>query len=730
MNPTDEKQKRNKPCEQCRGQRRKCNGLPGMTCERCDKMNLECVYKHTEKPIIPKTTISTAKKNKVIENTYQIQRQILSMEQQLRSLKVVIQLEAEKEKSTCEEVQGACYCLDPSVCSHLQPRQLSTPIDWQVSLHRGKNGIVFETSIKTMKDVATLFTESLRYFSIPSLPSGPKVPAEQKIRVTHKMLQIEQLFRVMFRQKTPEPAYRPMVPIVHSDWIRSAAKVHLIDAYFSCAGMINPVFVKAYYRPYLARNPNGMLASAIAGFAGYSQCRHVNLERFEYPRQELAESFRKEGRESLEEVLFDNEPEIETAATLMLIGQCALIMLKNQEARTCIGMAWRMVADLKPRYYPLLGHPDNDLSARAEAWRRLFYTVRFLEQNMLMLYDGINDISCLAIHPTIGYPTILPCEENDPEVVNAVNVYHHTARMGDCHISTQLDAVGYKLFAGYLDQVSFHAVQRLESTLFSFWYSLPSHFHLSEQPMEYLQLDRIQQCPDNYILYLNQLYYMYWMTFQAKLMKAPSSDDLKGATLGNMDSRRALVIVSICCDAVAKIFQVLYCRLPCMVELHWLLVAGDAMGLLKDAANRSIRTRAQLNLQTTLRILGSRMQIVRNNTRVNIPVQDVPASVGRLPLNTFNQNTHQNISSSLDSASMDFCHSTRSVAGSSLDGLSTSSSASSLAEYDEADQLAEIDSVGLVRQPSPYFGEVNKTLESHYVSFGYPGRDSPHHNLH
>ncbi|KAL0083204.1 Zn(2)-C6 fungal-specific transcription factor [Phycomyces blakesleeanus] len=707
-----------------------------MPCERCIKMDLECVYKHTEKPVIPKLAVSSAKRNKVIENTQHIQRQVLGMEQQLRALKVIIQLEAEKEKGTCEEVQGACYCLDPSDCPHLQPRVPSTaPVDWQVSLHRGKNGIVFETSIKTMADVATLFTESLRYFSIPSLPNGPKFPAEHKIRVTHKMLQIEQLFRVMFRQKTPEPAYRPMVPIVHSDWIRSAAKLHLIDAYFSCAGMINPVFVKAYYRPYLARNPHGMLASAMAGFAGYSQCRHVHLEGFAYPRQELAESFRKEGREALEEVLFDSEPEIETAATLMLIGQCALIMLRNQEARTCIGMAWRMAADLKPRYFPLIGHPDNNLSARAETWRRLFYTVRFLEQNMLMLYDGINDISCLAIHTTIGYPTLLPCEENDPEVVNAVNVYHHTARMGDCHISTQLDAVGYKLFAGYLDSVSFHAVQRLESTLFSFWYSLPPHFHLSEQPMEYLQLDRIQQCPDNYILYLNQLYYMYWMTFQAKLMKAPSSDDLKGASLGNMDSRRALVIVSICCDAVAKIFQVLYCRLPCMVELHWLLVAGDAMGLLKDAANRSIRTRAQLNLQTTLRILGSRMQIVRKNTRVNIPIQDVPSSTGRIPLTSFNnQNSRNHVgqSDNLDSASMEFCHSTGSVAGSSsLDGLSTSSSISSLAEYDEQDQFPEIDTPGIVRQPSPYFGEVNKTLELHYASFGYPGaRDAPHHNLH
>ncbi|KAL7315056.1 hypothetical protein PS15m_006558 [Mucor circinelloides] len=672
------------PGENCRAHRRKCKVTQGTQCDRCVKMNLACVFKFTAKPTVIKKAVPVSKKNRMLEQVRFMEQEMLAMEQQLKLLNVKVHIQPQENTSylssssssststssississsssasgmsdpTFEDddddddndssIHTNCECTDPSHCSHINAKRIkmepatttaalvkaaptttNTTNQWQLIVSQGPQGIRFQTSIRSISDVAVFLTESLHYFTA-SPPRTPNYHAadrtEQQLQVTNKMLQIEKVLHSFFKKKQQQQQQQQqqhhslgpllIAPSVQDSVARTSIKRQLVQFYFACAGLINPIFSKPCFLPLLDAHPNSLAATACCAFVAYSQCKHVSHLEWPVSRESFAESLRQEAKDMLEDVLFEQEPDILIAGALMLLAQCALITLQNGEGRLYTSLCWRMTLQLKDKYVDTLNTLIPDLphttpqQAVAESWRRLFYAARYLELNMYMIYDGLADFSSILFDSGIGLPVVLSNERG--EVEQATQVFHHVVRLHNLQMSTRNDQLKYQLFAGNLSAISVHDVERLENQLISFWKSLPMEYRLSDSPLEYLQTDRIQQCKNPYAIYLNQLYYAYWLALETRLMRSPSSTDLLGANMERFDGERALLIVSVSCDSISKIFHVLYCRLPCSVELHWLLIASDAMAMLKKAANPHIKARAQKNLKMTLRVMKHRVQ--------------------------------------------------------------------------------------------------------------------------
>ncbi|GAN07036.1 hypothetical protein MAM1_0145c06526 [Mucor ambiguus] len=665
----ENKQKRNKPCENCRAHRRKCKVSQGTQCDRCVKMNLACVFKFTAKPTVIKKAVPLSRKNRMLEQVRMMEQEMQAMEQQLKLLNVEVHIQPQENisdlssssssstssgssMSTISETTfqddddvsahtataTSCECTDPLHCLHIHTKRMkvspatttptalvrSTPHQWQLTVSQGPQGMRFQTSIRSISDVAVFVTESLRYFTTAAPLRTPNYHAadrtQQQLQVTNKMLQIEKVLHSFFKNKQQQQNSRQLLiaPPYPADAggdlavVRTSIKRQLVQSYFACAGLINPIFSKPCFLPLLEAHPNSLAATACCAFVAYSQCKHVTHLNWPVSRESFAESLRQEAKDMLEDVLFEQEPDILIAGALMLLAQCALITLQNGEGRLYTSLCWRMALQLKDKYVATLSTltPDSPhitpQQAVAESWRRLFYAARYLELNMYMIYDGLADFSSILFDSGIGLPVVLSNERG--EVKQAIQVFHHVVRLHNCQMSARNDQLKYQLFAGNLSTISVHDVERLENQLINFWKSLPVDYRLSDSPLEYLQTDRIQQCENPYAIYLNQLYYAYWLALETRLMRSPSSTDLLGANMERFDGERALLIVSVSCDSISKIFHVLYCRLPCSVELHWLMIASDAMAMLKKAANPHIKARAQKNLKVTLRVMKHRVQ--------------------------------------------------------------------------------------------------------------------------
>ncbi|KAI9270027.1 hypothetical protein EDC94DRAFT_512989 [Helicostylum pulchrum] len=643
------------------------------------------------------------------------------MEQQLRLLNVKVQVDSptssfssEYDSDTNSSSQSySSYCSEsecnnPAYCIHTKRTKYATASPspssssstalitlpdknhWQLTLSQDSKGISFQTSIKNIADVAVFLTESLQYFTFSPerTPNYHADRSHQSLVVTNKKLKVEYVLHSFFQKKKNKIKLN-YAPLLCDSATRSYLKIQLIRSYFTCAGLSTPIFCLPYFLPLLESQPNCMTAAAVAAYITYSQCRHVVQIPYPLTREGLAESFRQEAKDLLEDVLFEEEPSVMIAGSLMLLSQCALITLQNIEARLYMNLAWRMVIQLKDKYLPIIKHVTSDTPvtpeiAIAESWRRLFYAVRYLELNLYIIYDELADFSSILFDNGIGYPTVLATEKGIKDVNDAISVFHHVVRLHNCQMSTNSDELKYQLFAGNLDSISIHDIEQLENQLIGFWKTLPAQFRLSDSPLEYLQTDRIQQCENSYAIYLNQLYYAYWMALETRLMRSPATTDLLGANMERFDGDRALLIVSVCCDAISKIFHVLFCRLPCTVELHWLLIASDAMAMLKKAANPHIKSRAQKNLRVTLRVLKDRVQHVNQDSTNN---EDYMLWKSMLP------------------------------AGSPETSMSTSTSSGSLAES-EADST-HIDDDGScnsnIRPPAAYFGELKKALNTYFA---------------
>lgn len=560
------------------------------------------------------------RKSKIKEEIAMLEHQVMVLQEHLRAMQIFFSCHEQKDDHQHKRIKREhvynSYDYDTQCDS--SDIQNNNSRQWNLKLIHRSSGICLEATVQSIADIASFLRHSMASFASDSshryFSNGPTA-RDRTMRVTNRMLKVEEimrniLLRVQNATDTPSSTTSPLAlsfPDIDSQ-TAIHAKRQLFDAYFGCLGLVTPALVRSYYQPYLHAHPNSMLANALGAFILVSRCQHVDAIALPLSRHAFAECLFAKARLQLEDALFEQEQDdVDTLATLWCMGAYSLFTLKIKEGRVHVSMAWRMASQLKERY--LAKQTDPVSIAQSETWRRIYYVVRYLEISMYMALDGLSDFSSIVQPDNIGFPTVLPCEESIPELKHAVQIYQYLICLsvlpsgGQATVREELTS--RRLFAGALEAIPCDDLEVIERRVIGFWHALPKKYRLSEGATAYVDMAKVETCHDASVLYLNKMYYMYWLTIESRLMPVPATADLAGADLSRLDSERALVIVSVCCDAMAKILYVLYMRIPCLVELHWMTFVADLLVSLKDCANKDIQTRAQQNLQMTLWILNS-----------------------------------------------------------------------------------------------------------------------------
>jgi hypothetical protein len=397
-------------------------------------------------------------------------------------------------------------------------------------------------------------------------------------------------------------------------------KQHLIDIYFACPHLHNPVLVKPYYHGYMHHHLDDMISWAAAAFVSYSSCHHVkdyfSQSNIGWTQQQVGAACEAEAKRLLDHAVFvdwtyDHDLSVSWLFTAHMLTHCALSTLRNKQARIYADGAWRMALQLKEVYVPVLkSQCDDETLVYAESWRRLYVVARFMDVSLNLVNDQGIDVSQLAAHfIDIGFPQPLPCERSDKTLSDAVAAFHDLTKLHHVAFTgygERLSLLAFRLYTGKLTSIGVDDLRAIESRFVDFWHGLPPEHRIGTAPLDYIQMDRVHQCPSARALRVNAVYYVVIMSTMLRIMQHRDinddgdNDDTNSTCplMDRMDGDRALLVVSICCDAVIKIYHVLHLRLPCTIELHWLSIVLDTILLLVHAKNQEIRRRAKQGART------------------------------------------------------------------------------------------------------------------------------------
>ncbi|KAF1798354.1 Zn(2)-C6 fungal-specific transcription factor [Mucor lusitanicus] len=627
------RQKRNKPCENCRTHRRKCVNVNNSICERCGKLNLECIFKLTEKPAKSiKPSISPAKRNKLFDTIW-----CLNQEADLIQLQL-----AQLQESSNSNSPIPCQCQDPTQCQHIKSllplthsasasssasaststlassasSASSSSSTWHLTISNNHRGIQLQTSIQSMSDLSFFIKEAFSVFIYGDRLPGHQDFSERRnpkqlLAVTHKSLAVEAAFRSVFsiQQEPPPPPPLPehVDPAILQKQIRYL-KLQMIKVYFNCYALLNPIFIHTWHYPQLQRNPDGLLATVVASYVAYSSCTHIEMTGFSFSRVQFAEHCRMEAKELLQDALFEGEPSIDACLALYVMCGISILTLKGKEARIQSSLCWQIVIQLKATYLHHRVLPDTlENMINAEVWKRLFFAARFVEFNFSMAYDGVTDFSNIVHHLDIALPSLLPCEVLDDRLTKAVLCYQYVSRLTTHSAGTDTEILGLRLMAGVIDAVPSHIIQYLEHTLMQLWDSIPEPLRLGSGPYRLIDPKCVEACDNASVLRFNLVFYIYWMNFQSRTMEEPAETDLTAAAFSRIDGDRALIIASICSDAASKIFKRLFAVMPCAIELHWITMCLDILKMLSCSANVPVKQRASENLAELSHVLFNKL---------------------------------------------------------------------------------------------------------------------------
>jgi hypothetical protein len=236
---------------------------------------------------------------------------------------------------------------------------------------------------------------------------------------------------------------------------------------------------------------------------------------------------------------------------------------------------------------------DKSNPIEYQVWVRLYHSARYLEYNMCFLYDHATDFSDMTFVNWVGMPSVLPGMDDEISVL----AYQSLSKLLT-HASKEehdIEAAGLGLMAGVLDEIPSHYIKVLEQTLVDLWDSVPEEIQLGNGP--YSWMESVDDCEHPAILRFNASYYIYWMNFQSRVMQKPHLTDLQGTMLSRIDEDRALLIASMCSDALTKIYTKLSQVQLCGVEIHWATMSMDVLNQLCTSKNQPIRIRAKENLE-------------------------------------------------------------------------------------------------------------------------------------
>ncbi|KAI9320652.1 hypothetical protein BX666DRAFT_1875272 [Dichotomocladium elegans] len=390
-------------------------------------------------------------------------------------------------------------------------------------------------------------------------------------------------------------------------------KYDTIGLYFSCVSCLVPVLVPSYFLDILLSDTNGMLSNAVAACVVNSRCKHLNMEGIVYGRAELGGMFLERAHNQLQDALFDEEePTLEIAATLHLLSASYMSRFDLRNAKLMSDLAWRMINQLRMPCFDKYDKDKNDSTAmiRAETWRRLFYSIRAFELNKCELQ--INTASLESIvwaSRDVGCPEPLPDEANDPVTRASIEVYQCIvslktwSRINAITVDEQI--LRSKLCCSTVEKILVSNLESIQRHIMEFWYRIPEKYRFTDIPIgEDLDMDRVRQCTDPKVLYLNIFYYRCWLHLEMRFMTPPETTDMTSTSLARTDRERCILIVSYACDAVATLTLALHRLKPCVTETHHIAIVADVLLMLTKSTNKEIRERAQAGLHTLMFVLS------------------------------------------------------------------------------------------------------------------------------
>jgi hypothetical protein len=524
--------------------------------------------------------------------------------------------------SNLSSLARLCTCAQSTPCVHMDAISAHhTAPEWNLTISRERQGLRFQTSIKTIEDIIVFTAESLKYFSMANdVPRQPSYYSEQRqgqLQVTLKRLDgeeiVAQLIKHTRRRKHTPLNLDSMRPVLEKVFY-SAITTRLLQNYFECINLTYALVHEEHFYQHLRKHPDCMMVPAICALMMVNQCQHVKFDNIpRAARKDLELHFASKARSALEEVLFEQKPTLESIATMMYLAQYNLAVLNGNEAWLQMGTAWQMATDVKSDYLTILKTPQRysrEQQLDAESWKRLYYYIRYVEVNLYTVFEPTSNFLSLMDDCNLGYPKMNDHDMKDDEHINAFIVLDTLIKISSRHLEDSNDNILYALFRGTMETVPQALVEKMEHFLCLWWKALPARFQLGSSPIEYIPQQSIDNCRIPQVLMLNNIYHLFWMAFQCRLMRDPRNADLAATSLHYCNSDRALAIVSICCDAIARCTEALYRLAPCKIEPHYLIIAIDVMSRLQEAADKKIAEIAKSNLLITMRILKSVMNAI------------------------------------------------------------------------------------------------------------------------
>ncbi|KAI7883530.1 hypothetical protein K492DRAFT_205341 [Lichtheimia hyalospora FSU 10163] len=580
-----EKTTRPIPCEHCRIKRRKCVALQGTACERCREYGIVCLFRfpiRRTKRIRKRYSKRATPEMKAAKELRHLERQASLLEEQLKEL--------------------SSYDL--------------TRYQRHLSIVMTRQGIRIETPVRSLTDMLMFLEQTWSYFFLdqslslrnPSIWGSTEDNAS--VKVTLKRLGTEYRHVCILLSNTNPSIHKRLSSQDTEPFDIYSIKQRMIDIFFSCVEYATPIIVRPYFMDLYHRYPDSMITNATVAYVSLSPCNHVNLISFPCTRQAFGQYCLERARKQMEETLFgeDDEaaaPSVETMLALWMMGMSLIILLKHDEARMLLDIGWQMAVQLRTTYLPVLQQSDDDsisleLKAKAETWRRSYALMRFVyqgftaysRQNSVISDDHDHDLS---FHSQVGLPTMLPEEQANPALYAVVDAFRYFVEF-----SIAIPRLLLKLNTGLLEHVSYRAVVEAEHWFFTFWHRLPNAYRLSPTgPLDILDMDQLRQCMNPTVLMLHRFYYDQWMMLEMRFMSpapltnAPEQDH---PPFHRLDNERALMVVSICCDAFVKLTIVLHEQdHPCIYDVHTALIVAELLDMLRSCSNTTIRDRAEQN---------------------------------------------------------------------------------------------------------------------------------------
>ncbi|CEG69010.1 hypothetical protein RMATCC62417_05160 [Rhizopus microsporus] len=581
------KQKRNRPCENCRTHRRKCISTSSDICERCQKMKLACIYTFTEKPAKPKT-VSIIKQNNLLNAIWTLGRETELVRLQL-----------------CELQRALCTNCQSVTCQHRQRSK------WNLTITGNQKGIQVNTSVKSLSDLELFIKEGLSRLRLTDTISCPDISfnaGNQMLRVTYPIMKVEQVFQDVFRFIPKGAGSSSQLDISSRAQFNKQYplfKLKMIQNYFACFGLGIPILPYPIYYPKLRTELDSLLTASVVCLAAYSPCSHADLSELSFSRQQFAEHSRQLAKEMLQDALFeDDTPTPELCCALLLATISSIYALKGKEARIQCSLCWRMVNLLKPIT------PQNEEEAIQEQIRiRAYYLVRYLEFSFIKFNDKANGFGSAALNIN-SLPQPLPCEMSDVTIINAIQCYQLLLRLMAISSGFSSDEpMVFGFFGGVLEHVSSTMILALERFLIELWKLFPEDFKLGNGPFAYTDVITSSPSQNPFILHLNLTYYVYWVNFHCKIMNYPWQADMTGVDSQRVDGHRSLMIASICADTATQLYVAMEDVAPCQLDVHWISSCLDTLKVLAASLDPSVRERAQRNTAILSDVLKRRLQL-------------------------------------------------------------------------------------------------------------------------